>query len=98
MTAPVTMTITMQLIRVVSAIELMNPFHVSCLLMIAINKVTKAPAAAASVGVKIPKNMPPMTRAKMIRVSITPANDLAFSFKLVLGPGGAREGFLITRK
>jgi hypothetical protein len=86
----------MQLILVVSIRDLRNACQLKLLLKRATSKVKKAPTAAASVGVNIPKKRPPITKAKIIRASKTPTKDFAFSFSVVFGPGGASPGFSRT--
>jgi hypothetical protein len=70
----------MQLMRVVEAIDLINPPQVSCRRIMAISRVRNAPAAAASIGVKMPKKMAPITMKNRISVSNSPTKDVNFSW------------------
>ena len=90
--APVTMTITMQLMRRASLIANRNPCQFSCRLDRPMSKAPKAPAAPACVGLNQPINSPPTTRAKRISISITPTSPAIFFFQLVGAPAGARLG------
>ena len=60
-------------------------------------RVPKAPTAPASVGVKMPRNSPPITMAKRIMVSTRPDKDAIFSLKLALGARGASSGFNVVQ-
>ena len=97
-TAPATIIITIQDVRTVSFKDLIKFLKVICRLMIPIIRVAAAPMAAASVGVKKPKNIPPITVAKIISVSDTPASDLNFIFQEERGPAGPNCGFILQLK
>ncbi len=96
MVAPATITRIMQLVLVVSNRAEMNPSQVRFRLIMATIRVENAPTAPASVGVKIPPKSPPITRIKIMRVSITPDSDAIFSFHEVLGPRGPSSGLRLV--
>src|SRR3989339_706446 len=94
--APATITMTMQLKRVVSAMDFRKFCQDNCRRITDRASVKKAPVAAASVGVKKPKNNPPITNPKINMASIMPDKDLIFCKNVVFGPGGASSGFFLT--
>ena len=62
--------------------------HLSRLCTSPITMAPKAPMAPASVGVKMPPYIPPITTRNKITTGKTPGRDTTFSLKVVLGPGG----------
>ncbi|MBA7583473.1 hypothetical protein ES708_25418 [subsurface metagenome] len=92
MIAPVTMTITMQVIRRASLTAKRNPCQLSCRLTSPMSKAPAAPAAPACVGLNQPRNSPPTTNPNKTIISMIPVSPASFSLKLVGAPAGARLG------
>lgn len=57
-------------------------------------KLTKAPMAPASIGVKNPTKSPPMTSRNNRRVSTSPEKEVIFFLNPVFGLFGARSSLM----
>ena len=90
--APATIIMIMQEVRSVSMSERTKIFQVNCRWKSETAMVPAAPIAAASVAVKNPTNMPPITTRKRTRVSETPLSDLKRCDQVKGGLGGPRCG------
>ncbi|MBA7683798.1 hypothetical protein ES703_92183 [subsurface metagenome] len=98
MIAPVTMTMTMQVISKLSLAASTNLCQLIVLLTRVIMRAPAAPAAPAWVGLNQPRNNPAMTRANKTNISMTPERPASFCLKLVAAPAGPRAGLRQQRK
>ena len=91
-TAPATITRTIQDVRRVSKRARFSMGKLSFLRTKAMMRAPKAPMDAASVGVKKPANIPPITTIKRSRVSITPFKEASLCKKGKEGALGPFSG------
>ncbi len=90
--APATMSMIMQEIRAVSCSDRNNFRHVIFFPTAAMRIVPREPMPAASVGVKMPTNSPPITMTNRANVSIIPAREAIISRNGARAPFWQRSG------
>src|SRR4030042_3975862 len=83
---------TIQAVRRDSATDLINPSKLRSLLRTDKRRTAKVPALPASVGVKKPHDIPPVTMTKIRTTHITSLSDTHLSFQVDFSPLGPNEG------
>src|SRR4030042_616380 len=86
---------TMQAVRSDSATDLINPLKLMSLLTTDKRRTAKVPALPASVGVKKPHDIPPVTIKKIRITHITSLRDTHLSFHVDLSPLGPKDGSIL---
>src|SRR4030042_773770 len=86
---------TMQAVRSDSATDLINPSKLMSLLAMDKRRTANVPALPASVGVKKPHDIPPVTTKKIRMTHITSLSDIHLSFHVDLSPLGPNKGSIL---
>src|SRR3990172_10665982 len=86
---------TMHAVRSDSATDLINPLKLMSFLAMDKRRTAKVPALPASVGVKKPFDIPPVTMMKITITHITSLSDTHLSFHVDLSPLGPKSGSIL---